>query len=372
MAGLALLPLADGVRRATEALAGKFGSAVGGLLNMTFGNMTELMLSFFVLWSGQAEVVKASIIGSILCNSLLALGAATVVGGWKRERQTFRRERAGLLGSLLMLSVTALLIPALFDYTERGLLGAHDPGPREERLSLWASGILLLVYIANLVYTFVTHRDVFARKPDPPDEGSAEGQGVPPTQEKSSDRGSRLKSDGDGAFESQKAEDDEEGEGAWSIWKSVTVLVGATIALGAEAYLVSGALEPAAKALGLTPLFIGLIVLPIFGNAAEMLASLYFARKDQMGLVFSVTVGSSIQVALLTTPLLVLISYLLKHPINLVFVNPLELIAVVAVAFTVRSVAQDGETTWFEGVLLMGVYALLALAFFFATPVHNP
>ena len=130
----------------------------------------------------------------------------------------------------------------------------------------------------------------------------------------------------------------------------------------------SQALDSAATALGLTPLFIGLIVLPLFGNAAEMLAALYFARKNQMGLVFSVTVGSSIQVVLLTTPLLVLISYLLKHPMNLVFVNPLELVAVVGVAFAVRSIAHDGETTWFEGVLLLGVYALLALAFFFATP----
>ena len=166
VAGLAIVPLADGVRRATEALAGKFGSAVGGLLNMTFGNMTELLLSFFVLWAGHAEVVKAAIIGSIVCNSLLALGLAIVWGSWKREQQTFPRARAGLLSSLLTLSVIALLIPALFDYTERGLLVSANPGAREERLSLWTSLILIVIYAANLVYTFVTHRDVFSRHPE--------------------------------------------------------------------------------------------------------------------------------------------------------------------------------------------------------------
>ncbi len=159
---LAIVPLAEWIRRATEQLAHRAGSAIGGLLNVTFGNTAELILALFVLMSGKPDVVKAQITGSIVGNSLLGLGLAIVVGSWGRERQTFKRERAGLLSSLLILAMIALLLPALFDYTERGIMASPDAGRLDEQLSLGVSAVLIFVYLANLVYTFVTHRDVFA------------------------------------------------------------------------------------------------------------------------------------------------------------------------------------------------------------------
>lgn len=330
-ATLAIVPLAEWIRRATAQLARVAGPAVGGLLNVTFGNAAELILALFVLRAGHQDVVKAQITGSIIGNALLGLGLAIVVGSWGRERQTFKRERAGLLSSLLILSVIALLVPALFDYTERGLYADPDPGALDERLSLAASLVLIAVYGANLVYTLVTHRDVFA-----PDDGGEEKVG--------------------------------EGGGAWPAWRSLSVLVAATAAIAWEAELVSRALEATARRVGLTPFFLGVVVLAVVGNAAEYIAAVYFARKDRMGLVMTITVGSTVQVALLTAPLLVLTSHFMGHPMNLVFRNPLELVAIAAAAFTVNAISQDGETTWFEGVLLLAVYVLLGIAFFYVVP----
>jgi Ca2+:H+ antiporter len=318
---LAIVPLAEWIRRATEQTARLAGPTIGGLLNVTFGNMAELILALFVLSAGHAEVVKAQITGSIVGNSLLGLGLGIVAGSWGRDKQTFSRHHAGLLSSLLILSVIALMLPALFDYTERS---ADVPGRHslDERLSLGVSVVLILVYLANLFYTLLTHRDVFALEE-----------------------------------EAEKA--------AWPLWKALGVLVGATAVIALEAELVSGALEGTAGRLGLSTFFLGIIVLAVVGNAAEYISAVYFARRDQMGLVVTITVGSTIQVALFTAPLLVLISWAIGHPMNLVFGNPLELIAIAGSAFAVNSIAQDGETTWFEGVLLLAVYALLGLAFFY-------
>ncbi len=330
-AALAIIPLAEWMRRATEQIAHHAGSVIGGLLNVTFGNMAELILAIIVLRTGNLHVVKATITGSIIGNSLLGLGLAIVVGSWGRVKQTFKSEHAGLLSSLLLLSLIALFIPALFDYTERGLYAATRASTDllDNRLSIGVAVVLILVYLANLVYTLRTHSDVFAY--DDEEAGAA-------------------------------------GKAAWSLWRSLAVLLAATVAVALEAELVSGALEATASTLGLTTFFLGIIVLPIVGNAAEYFSAIYFARQDRMGLVMSIAVGASIQVALLTAPVLVLVSYALGHPMNLVFSNPLELIALAGVAFAVNSIAQDGETTWFEGILLLAVYALLALAFFFATP----
>jgi Ca2+:H+ antiporter len=324
---LAIVPLAEWIRRGTEHIAARAGSAIGGLLNVTFGNSAELILCIFVLMTGQTAVVKASITGAIIGNSLIGLGLSIVVGSWGREKQTFKREHAGLLGSLLILCVIALIIPALFDLTERGLSASKAPH-LDESLSLGVSVVLIFTYVANLIYTLITHKDVFA-------------------------------------YEEEPADDPHE---AWSLRKSFAVLLIATAAVAVEAELVSHTLESTAKALGLSVFFVGIIVLPFVGNAAEYFAAVYFARKDRMGLVMNIAVGSSIQVALLTAPLLVLISYVIGHPMNLVFANPLELIAISGVAFAVNSIAQDGETTWFEGLMLIAVYALLAIAFYFVTP----
>jgi Ca2+:H+ antiporter len=295
------------------------------LLNVTFGNAAELILALFVLASGHSQVVKAQITGSMIGNSLLGLGLAIVVGSWGRQKQTFRQERAGLLSSLLIISTIALLLPALFDYTERGVLRSPQAHHLDEKLSLGVAVVLIAVYLANLAYTLVTHNDVFA-------------------------------------FAEEKE------PARWSLGTALAVLIAATAVTALEAELVSHALEATAARLGLSTFFLGVIVLAPVGNAAEYVSAVYYARQDRMGMAITITVGSTIQIALLVAPLLVIGSYLMGNPMNLVFTNPLELIAIAAVAFAVNTIAQDGETTWFEGVLLLAVYALLGLAFYFVTP----
>jgi len=320
----AIIPLGGWIRRATEQVAERAGPAIGGLLNVTFGNAAEFILALFVLRSGSTGVVKATITGSIIGNSLLGLGVAILAGSVGRAKQTFERDRAGLLASLLILSVIALLLPAMFDYAERGLVSTAREHLLDERLSVGVAVVLILVYAGNLFYTLVTHRDVFAST-------------------------------------------EEEGKPAWSLAKALTVLGVATAAVAVEAELVSSVLEPTAERLGLSLFFLGVIVLPLVGNAAEYASALYFARQDRMGLVMTICVGSSIQIALMTAPALVLASYARGHPMDLVFGHPLELMAIAGSAFVVNAIALDGETTWFEGVMLVAVYVLLALAFFFAT-----
>ncbi len=321
---LAIIPLSEYIRQATEQVAHVAGGAVGGLLNVTFGNAAELIIAIFVLRSGAVEVVKAQITGSIIGNSLLGLGLAIVAGSIGREKQTFKKERAALLSSMLILCVVALILPAFFDYTERQSLKPEVVVIRDEQLSLCVAGVLICIYLANLVYTLVTHRDIFAID-----------DGEPPNTT------------------------------PWKLPVSIGVLLGCTALISLEAELVSDALEGTAKSIGLSEFFLGIIVLAVVGNAAEYTSAIYFARRNRMGLVMTITVGSTIQVALLTAPLLVFISHWMGHPMNLVFANPLEMAAIAAVAFVVNAIAQDGETTWFEGVLLIGVYVLLALAFFF-------
>lgn len=322
---LAIVPLAEWIRRATEQLAARATPAVGGLLNVTFGNTAELILALFVLASGEVGVVKAQITGSLIGNGLLGLGLAILAGSWKRERQTFKRERAGLLSSLLILAMIGLLVPAFFNYTERGVANAAATSRLNEHLSLGVSVVLIVVYFGNLLYTMITHREVFA-------------------------------------FERSH---DEGGKAPWPIWQSLGVLLAGTAFTAWESELVSGALGQTASQLGLSRFFLGVIVLAVIGNAAEYVAAIYFARRDRMDLAISITVGSSIQVALLVAPLLVLVSWFIGAPMNLVFNNPLELIAIAGVTFAVNAIAQDGETTWFEGVFLIAVYLILAMAFFF-------
>jgi Ca2+:H+ antiporter len=329
---LAIVPLAEWIRKSTEQLAERVGSAIGGLLNVTFGNVAELILALFVLYSGHATVVKAQITGAIIGNSLLGLGLAIVVGSWGRTEQKFNRATAGRLSSLLLLCVVALMMPALFDVTERGTSGTVNAGIQDEHLSLGVAVVLIVIYIANLVYSLVTHRDTFA------------------------------------ACDETAVEKATPGHEAWPMWKILGVLVGATIVTALEAEMVSGALEATSAKLGVTTFFLGITVLAVVGNAAEYVSAVYFARKDRMDLVIGITVGSTIQIALFVAPVLVLVSYFMGKPMNLVFSNPLELISVAAVAFIVNAIAQDGETTWFEGLLLLGVYVLLSMAFFFFTP----
>jgi len=327
VATLAVIPLAEWIRRGTEHLAERAGPAIGGLLNVSFGNTAELILALFVLAAGKPDVVKAQLTGAIIGNSLLGLGLAIVAGSFGRSKQTFNRDHAGQLSSLLVLATIGLLLPAMFDYSMRD----HTPSGRlirDEHFSLGVAGVLITMYVANLIYTLVTHRDVFAFAED--------------------DRGQAAPS-----------------HAAWPLSRSIGVLAVATIVTAYEAELISGALETTAAQLGLSEFFLGIILLAVIGNAAEYVSAMYFARQNQMGLAISITVGSTIQISLLVAPVLVIVSALMGHPMDLVFSNPLELIAIGAVVFGVTAIAQDGETTWFEGVLLLAIYALFALAFYF-------
>ncbi|WP_291426370.1 calcium/proton exchanger [Deinococcus sp.] len=339
---VSIVPLADWLRKATEQVAERAGQTIGGLLNVTFGNMAELIIAVFVLLSGNAIVVKAQIAGSIIGNGLLGLGLAILIGSLGRRQQRFSRENAGQLNSMLFLTVIALLIPALFDYTEKlpGFAASSEAarGNLDESLSLAVAVVLILVYALNLVYTLVTHKDVFALQEA---EAVAGADGV-----EAAHKHALL----------------------WPVWKAAAVMVGATALIALESELLSGALEATSETLGLSPFFLGIIVLAVVGNFAEYIAGSYFARQGKIGLAMDIAVGATIQVALFTAPVLVLISYFIGKPMNLVFSSPLELVAIVAVAITVSAVTRDGEATWFEGVLLITVYVLLALAFFFVTP----
>ena len=322
----AITVLADWIRRATEQLAERAGSTIGGLLNVSFGNTAELVLALFILSRAQTRVVQAQITGSIIGPTLLFLGISSLVGGVGRVRQTFNQAGAGLLSTLLFLVVIAILLPAVFDLTERAAAPEANISLIDERLSLGVSVILLLLYAANLIYTLITHRDVFA-----------------------------------GDAPSGKAE--------WSVPRALAVMMAGTGLIALEAELASAALEATSTQLGLSPVFMGVVVLALVGTAADLFAAVVFARQDRMDIVFSMCIGSAIQIALVVAPVLVLASWVIGRPMNLVFGSPLDLFAIAGAAFIVRSVAADGETTWFEGLLLVGVYLLFALAYYFESPV---
>jgi Ca2+:H+ antiporter len=322
----AIAVLADWLRRATEQLAERAGSTIGGLLNVSFGNAAELVLALFILSAAQTRVVQAQITGSIIGTALLFLGISALVGGIGRDRQTFNQANAGLLSTLLFLVVIAILLPAVFDLTEHIKAPSANISLMDERLSLGVSVVLLLLYAANLVYTLLTHRDVFAG-------------------------------------------DAPQGEAEWSVARALVVMIAGTAVIAIEAELVSAALEATSAQLGLSPVFMGVVVLALVGTAADLFAAVVFARHDKMDIAFSMCIGSAIQIALVVAPVLVLVSWAIGQPMNLVFGSPLDLFAIAGAAFIVRMIAGDGETTWFEGLLLVGVYLLFALAYYFESPV---
>ena len=323
--GGAVAVLADWLRRATEQLAERAGTTIGGLLNVSFGNASELVLALFVLLHGQIRVVQAQITGSIIGTTLLFLGISILAGGIGRVRQTFSQANIGQLSTLLLLVVIAILLPAIFDQAEHTAAQGSDISGIDEHLSLAVSLVLLLLYAANLVYTLVTHHDVFA--------GDAPGGGA-----------------------------------TWSLMRAMVVMIGATVVIAAESELVSAALGGAAQQLSLSPVFMGVVVLALVGTVSDLFAAVAFARQDKMDIVFGLCIGSAIQLALVVAPVLVLLSWFLGHPMTLVFGSPLDLFAIASTAFVVRVITVDGETTWFEGLLLAGVYVLFALAYYYEAP----
>lgn len=329
-AALGVIPTAALMGKATEELAARSGPGVGGLLNVTFGNAPELIIALFALNAGLQEVVKASLIGSVLGNLLLVLGGAMIYGGWGRERQGFSPTAVSAQMSMLLLAGAAMLLPTVFVLIHGGGLPrvgqeiAHYSGDTRTMSDIVAV-ILLLSYGAGLLFSLRTHKDIF----------------------------------------NPGGDSDEEAD-AWTVRRSVLTLAGAGVAVGAMSEILVGSLEDAAEGLGLSPFFIGLIVVAIVGNAAEHWVALYFAKKDKMDLTVNIAIGSGAQIALFVAPVLVLASLVLgPAPMALVF-NGYELAAILVAILAVDQVVRDGESNWFEGFQLLSLYAIFGVVFFFA------
>jgi Ca2+:H+ antiporter len=328
---LGVIPTAALMGRATEELAARSGPGIGGLLNVTFGNAPELIIALFALGEGLHEVVKASLVGSILGNILLVMGAAMTVGGLRRDRQRFDATAAQAQSLMLLLASVALIMPAIFELVIGGSLpqptDRNDRFPTDlETMSALVACVLLASYVAGLFFSLKTHRGLF----NPP-----------------------------------HGEDDHVGSEPWSVRRSVTALALAGVAVGVMSEILVGSIEEASHGIGISPFFVSVIVVAIVGNAAEHWVAVYFAWKDKMDLSINIAIGSSAQIALFVAPALVLCSFFLgPFPMPLVF-NGLELGAIMLAIIIANQVTHEGESTWFEGVQLLSVYLVLGIVFFF-------
>ena len=327
-AALGIVPLASYMGTATEEIAVVTGPNIGGLLNATFGNATELILAFIALKAGLVGVVKATITGSIVSNLLLVMGFSMLLGGLKFKEQKFQPTVARLNASSMNLAVIALLLPTAVQYTSTGI-----EEQTLQNLSVAVAGILILVYGLTLLFSMKTHAYLC-------DVGEADL--------------------------------DEEGEGEHEVnlpfW--IFILLVVTVAVAVESELLVDSLEVATSQLGLSALFTGVILLPIIGNAAEHATAVTVAMKDKMDLSVSVAVGSSMQIALFVAPVLVIAGWVIGQPMDLNF-NPFELVAVTVAVLIANSISSDGESNWLEGSLLVATYAVVAIAFFFHPVVEG-
>jgi Ca2+:H+ antiporter len=309
VSALALVGLAWVLGQATESLGHHSGPRVGGILNATFGNAAELIITIFALAAGLTTVVKASIIGSIIGNVLLVLGASLLIGGLKNGAQSFSATIAGINASMLAIVAAALSLPTIF--------AATNPGQGPATLSVEVAGVMFVLYALYLLY--------YLRSPEG---GVATGEGHAP----------------------------------FGRTASLVVLLASTAAV---AFTSEGAIEPLTEEYGISELFVGVIIVPIVGNIAEHVVGVQIAYKNNMDFSMAISLGSSIQVALLVTPILIFLGPLLGHPLRLVF-TPLELGALAAAVVVTGFVALDGRSNWLEGAMLCGVYVIAALAFFFS------
>jgi Ca2+:H+ antiporter len=314
-AALGVVPLAGLIGEATEELASRTGPRVGGLLNATLGNAAELIITIFALRAGLLDLVKASITGSILGNLLLVMGLSLLVGGLRNGQQKFDRVHAGIDSTMLILALIALAVPSIF---------SHAIEPNHAAVEYLSEGVavaMLVIYALELVYSFVSPAPVH-----PPIHAHAEPR--------------------------------------WSLQRALTVLLVATGFIVWSSEVLVGVVEHVVANLGWTEFFLGIVIIPIVGNVAEHLVAVQVAAKDRMQLSLEISVGSSLQIALFVAPILVYLSLLMGHPMDLVF-NEFELIALTAAALIAALVALDGESNWMEGAQLLVVYVILAMAFFF-------
>ncbi|MEC4812987.1 MAG: calcium/proton exchanger [Scytonema sp. PMC 1069.18] len=321
--GIAIIPLAALIAQSTETIAKVIGSALGGLLNATFGNATEMIISIVALRAGLVDVVKASLTGAIIANLLLALGLAILIGGSRYSEQTFQPAVARINSSSLTLAVIVVLTPAAIQFTSNGL----QPETLNN-FSYTASILLLTFYCLMLLFSIKTHKHLYLVE----DENDSEK--IEASQEKV------------------------------NVGSSIFILLVCTIVLVFISDILVESIEKTISTLGLTSLFTGVILIPLFGGFVEYLTCVNFALKNKMELAVAVAVGSSLQIALFVAPFLVLVGWALGQPMNLNF-NPFELVAVAMAVVITNSISADGRTNWLEGVLLLMTYAVLGTAFYF-------
>jgi Ca2+:H+ antiporter len=317
LACIAIVPMAAYIGEATESLAHFTGPRIGGLLNATLGNAAELIITIVAIRAGLLELVKASITGSILGNLLLVMGFSFVVGGVKHGRQTFDKRNSSRNAILLVLAVLAMLIPSLFSHS----IGP-DTSPKVEALSLGVAGIMIILYVLGLLDA--------ARSGDTPVTHEPAPVSVLPK---------------------------------WSLTVAILILTLATTGIVWLSEVLVGVVEPVVASLGVSEFFLGIILIPIIGNAAEHLVAVQFAGQNKMALSVEIAVSSSLQIALLVAPILVFLSLALGHPLTLIF-NTFELLALIAGVLIAALVSADGESSWLEGVALIAIYIILGLAFF--------
>lgn len=325
LAAAGLIPLAGLIGKATEELAHQLGPTIGGLLNATFGNAAELIIGALAVQHGLLTLVKASLTGSIISNLLLVLGLSLLAGGLKHGEQKFNAQRAGLDAAMMILALVGLYLPAVFSATVRDSFII-------EELSVLVAIVLLLTYIAYLAYT------VFLR--------GKRTKGVPEQKTRES--------------HSEKSN----GEEGWSIRKGLLVLAASIAGTAIVSELLVGGVETVREQLGWTEFFVGVIIVPIVGNAAEHLSALQFARRNQIDGTLAIVSGSGTQIALLVAPLLVFLSLLLGQPMNLIF-EPMELVVLGLATAIFAFINLDGESNWLEGVQLVAVFLMAAVTFFF-------
>ncbi|MEL6261296.1 MAG: calcium/proton exchanger [Cyanobacteria bacterium J06623_5] len=333
-AALAIIPLAGWMGTATEEIAVVLGPSLGGLMNATFGNATELIIAIFALRAGLVNVVKSSITGSIIGNLLLVMGLSMLLGGLKFKEQKFQQTIARLNASAMNLAVIAILLPTAVDFTTPSI-----DEPTLQKLSVAVAVVLILVYALTLLFSMKTHAYLY-------DVGVAEEEFVG--------------IDKDGA----KVETDSNTEHKPNLTLWIGVLLAATLVVAIESEFLVGTLEVASKQLGLSELFTGVIILPVIGNAAEHATAVTVALKNKMDLSLNVAVGSSLQIALFVGPLLVIIGALMGQPMDLDF-NNFELLSVVVAVLVANSISSDGRSNWLEGTLLLATYTVISLSFYF-------
>jgi Ca2+:H+ antiporter len=332
---IAIVPLAAWMGTATEEIAVVAGPTLGGLLNATFGNATELIIALIALNAGLVNVVKATITGSIIGNLLLVMGFAMLLGGLRYKEQEFQPIVARVNASAMNLAVIAILLPTAMDATSVGLSEVTI-----QRLSVAVAVVLILVYALSLLFSMKTHSYLF-------DVGMAEVEEL---------------------AQSNLAE--EKPPHKPNVWLWTGVLLVVTLLVAFESELLVETLEEATSELGLSALFTGVILLPVIGNAAEHATAVTVAMKNKMDLSVSVAVGSSLQIALFVAPVLVLAGWLMGKPMDLDF-NPFELVAVVVAVLIANSISSDGKSNWLEGTLLLATYLVLGFAFYFHPVVEG-